>query len=104
MKQGQPIAPMNLYGSVHAFFRKNFVFPRLLREERLELVERVEQGADGGVDYCVMIVLSTGLASLGLLQGSVAVIIGAMLVAPLMGPLIGAGLALVQGNAKLLLV
>ena len=95
------MALMDFSDSVHAFFRKNFIFPRLVRQERLELVERVEQGADGGVDYCVMMVLSTGLASLGLLQGSVAVIIGAMLVAPLMGPLIGAGLALVQGNAKL---
>ncbi|MGB7067668.1 MAG: DUF389 domain-containing protein, partial [Syntrophobacteria bacterium] len=42
--------------------------------------------------------LSTAIASLGLIQNSTAVVIGAMVVAPLMTPLSGAGLALVQGN------
>jgi uncharacterized hydrophobic protein (TIGR00271 family) len=44
------------------------------------------------------------IAGLGLMQSSAAVVIGAMLVAPLMTPLIGAGLAFVQGNLKLLKV
>jgi uncharacterized hydrophobic protein (TIGR00271 family) len=72
--------------------------PRLERSERLELLERIEAGASGGVDYIVMMVLAGTLASLGLIQDSTAVVIGAMLVAPLMGPLIAAGLALPQGN------
>ena len=76
-------------------------FPKLGREERVDLSERIRDGAEGGVDFLVMMVLASTLASLGLLQGSTAVVIGAMLVAPLMGPLIGAGLALVQGNLKL---
>jgi uncharacterized hydrophobic protein (TIGR00271 family) len=76
-------------------------FPRLEREDRKALVERVESGANGGVDFQVMMALSSGLASLGLLEDSTAVVIGAMLVAPLMGPLIGAGLALAQGNLAL---
>lgn len=75
--------------------------PRLERADRKALVERIESGSSGGVDYQVMMVLSSGLASLGLLEDSTAVVIGAMLVAPLMGPLIGAGLALVQGNVRL---
>jgi uncharacterized hydrophobic protein (TIGR00271 family) len=81
------------------WFQRIFLtFPKLERGDRLELQRRIELGAQGGVDYIVMIVLSGSLASLGLLEGSTAVIIGAMLVAPLMGPPIGAGLALVQGN------
>ena len=48
-----------------------------------------------------MMALSTSIASLGLIQNSIAVVIGAMLVAPLMTPLIGAGWALVQGNVAL---
>ncbi|MET0067394.1 MAG: DUF389 domain-containing protein [Candidatus Thiodiazotropha sp.] len=76
-------------------------FPTLERKARLELVERISIGADGGVDFIVMIVLAATLASLGLLQGSTAVVIGAMLVAPLMGPLVAAGLALTQGNLRL---
>ncbi len=49
----------------------------------------------------MMMLLAATLASLGLLQGSTAVVIGAMLVAPLMGPLVAAGLALAQGNLAL---
>ena len=75
--------------------------PRLEREDRVSLVERVRLGAGGGIDFIVMMVLSASLASQGLLQDSTAVVIGAMLVAPLMGPLVGAGLGLVQANPKL---
>lgn len=77
------------------------LFPTLGRGERKELVSRIEIGADGGIDFIVMMLLAAALASLGLLQGSTAVVIGAMLVAPLMGPLVAAGLALVQGNLSL---
>ena len=76
-------------------------FPTLERDERKSLVERIDQGARGGPDFIIMMLLSASLASLGLLQGSTAVVIGAMLVAPLMGPLVAAGLALVQGNPKM---
>jgi len=76
-------------------------FPTLERGERKELVERIAIGADGGVDFTVMMLLAATLASLGLLQGSTAVVIGAMLVAPLMGPLVASGLALAQGNLTL---
>jgi uncharacterized hydrophobic protein (TIGR00271 family) len=77
------------------------LFPTLERGERKQLVERIAIGADGGIDYIVMMLLAATLASLGLLQGSTAVVIGAMLVAPLMGPLVAAGLALAQGNSSL---
>ncbi|MHC5023342.1 MAG: DUF389 domain-containing protein [Planctomycetota bacterium] len=75
--------------------------PRLEREDRLDLLERLELGSTWNADFTVMMGLSTALASLGLLQDSVAVVIGAMLVAPLMTPLIAAGFALIQGNARL---
>ncbi len=76
-------------------------FPKLERDGRIELSESIEMGAKGGADYIVMMLLSSSLASFGLIQGATAVVIGAMLVAPLMGPLIGAGLALIQGNLRL---
>jgi len=76
-------------------------FPRMERDDRLELQARLGAGAIVDRDYLMMMTLSATLASLGLLQGSTAVVIGAMLVAPLMGPLVAAGLALVQGNAQL---
>jgi uncharacterized hydrophobic protein (TIGR00271 family) len=75
--------------------------PQLVREERTELVERIQSNAQWNFDFRLLIGLSTLIATLGLLDNSPAVIIGAMLVAPLMTPLIGLGLAIAQGNQRL---
>jgi uncharacterized hydrophobic protein (TIGR00271 family) len=72
--------------------------PTLAATDRIDLFDRLQVGARWNVDFMMMICLSTAIASLGLMQNSTAVVIGAMVVAPLMTPLIGAGLALVQGN------
>lgn len=76
--------------------------PQLDREDRVSLVERVQSASQWNVDFIALIALSTAIATLGLMQNSAAVVIGAMLVAPLMTPLIGCGLAVVQGNGQLL--
>jgi uncharacterized hydrophobic protein (TIGR00271 family) len=84
-----------------SWFRNKFNFPKLSRDQRRELTGRVREGAACDWDYLVMMSLASALAALGLLQDSTAVVIGAMLVAPLMGPLIGAALALTQGNLNM---
>ena len=76
--------------------------PQLEREDRISLVERVQNASQWNVDFIALICLSTAIATLGLMQNSTAVVIGAMLVAPLMTPLIGCGLAVVQGNGFLM--
>jgi uncharacterized hydrophobic protein (TIGR00271 family) len=76
--------------------------PQLEREDRITLVERVQSASEWNVDFIALICLSTAIATLGLMQNSPAVVIGAMLVAPLMTPLIGCGLAVVQGNGHLM--
>lgn len=76
--------------------------PQLEREDRVSLVERVQSASEWNIDFIALICLSTMIATLGLMLDSVAVVIGAMLVAPLMTPLIGCGLAVVQGNGYLL--
>jgi uncharacterized hydrophobic protein (TIGR00271 family) len=75
--------------------------PQLERADRLVLFERMQEGSRFGFDFAALITLATGIAALGLIQDSPATVIGAMLVAPLMTPIIGAGLALVQGNTVL---
>jgi uncharacterized hydrophobic protein (TIGR00271 family) len=72
--------------------------PNLGAGERIDLFDRLHMGARWNVDFTLMIGLSTAIASLGLIQDSVPVVIGAMVVAPLMTPLIGAVMSLVQGN------
>ena len=75
--------------------------PQLTREARVELFEKLQDGSRWSFDFMTLIGLSTAIASLGLIQSSAAVVIGAMLVAPLMTPLLGCGLAVVQGNFPL---
>lgn len=53
------------------------------------------------VSYWLQIVFSAGIAALGLVLNSPAVIIGAMLISPLMGPIMATGLALAAGDLYL---
>ena len=82
--------------------RQLALFPPLEREERLALVASLKEGSKWNMNFGVLLSCSVIIAALGLLQDSAAVVIGAMLVAPMMTPLIGTGLALVQGNHRLL--
>ncbi|MBK6512742.1 MAG: DUF389 domain-containing protein [Polyangiaceae bacterium] len=53
--------------------------------------------------YWLQLSIAAGIALLGLVLGSTAVIIGAMLVAPLMGPIVGLGMGLAAGSTVLVL-
>jgi uncharacterized hydrophobic protein (TIGR00271 family) len=64
-----------------------WVRPTLTDVEQEQIVWTATSNADLTLDYVVLMVVSAMLASLGLLLNSAAVIIGAMLVAPLMSPL-----------------
>lgn len=72
--------------------------PQLQRSERISLFEEMEEKSRWSFDFAALMILATAIAALGLLSNSGAVVIGAMLVAPLMTPLLGGGLAVVQGN------
>ncbi|MGJ8676408.1 MAG: DUF389 domain-containing protein [Akkermansiaceae bacterium] len=79
----------------------NVTLPQLSRDERIQLFAEIEGKARWSFDFAALMVLATTIAGLGLLADSAAVVIGAMLVAPLMTPLLGGGLAVVQGNLPL---
>jgi len=51
--------------------------------------------------YWLEVIFSAGIATFGLVESSPAVIIGAMLISPLMGPLMATGLALAIGDVYL---
>ena len=76
--------------------------PTLDREEQIEVYRNIHRDARPDVDFFVMIGLSALIATFGLLQNSAAVIIGAMLVAPLFSPLLAISLSIIQGNVRLL--
>lgn len=71
------------------------------RDARLELARSLEEGSEPSLEFLGLISAAAMLAAFGLLQNSAAVIIGAMLIAPLMTPIMGAGLSLAHGNRPL---
>lgn len=75
--------------------------PTLTDEEQIEVYRAIHRGSRPDVDFFIMIGLSTVIATYGLFQNSSAVIIGAMLVAPLFSPLIALSLSIAQGNIRL---
>ncbi len=79
---------------------RQYVHPPSI-EERKEIIDEITEGASSGFDYFLLVVLSCSIATMGLITNSSAMIIGAMLVAPLMSPIIGLGLASITGNGKL---
>ena len=67
--------------------------------ERYEIVlKEISEGSEPGARFFLMVGISTLIAGFGLIMNSTAVIIGAMLVAPLMTPIFGIALALIRGH------
>ena len=75
---------------------------RLNLQQRAEVYARIRRGARPDADFFILIALSAMIAALGLIINSPAVVIGAMLVAPLMSPIVGAGLAIILGDTRFL--
>lgn len=76
--------------------------PVLTASDRDEARATIREGSRARADFYIMIGLAAVLAALGLLLNSPAVIIGAMLVAPLMSAIVGLGLGVVEGDTHLL--
>jgi uncharacterized hydrophobic protein (TIGR00271 family) len=68
--------------------------------DRSLILASVARDARLDTKFLLLITLSAAIATLGLLQNSAAVVIGAMLVSPLLGPImgIGFGLATIESN------
>lgn len=63
-----------------------------------EVIARRREECGLTARYLLLLAMSAGIAILGLLLSSPAVVIGAMLLSPLMGPIIGIGFALATGD------
>ncbi|MBN2846945.1 MAG: TIGR00341 family protein [Coriobacteriia bacterium] len=74
---------------------------RALRISREELYEDLSSGTKLTVSYGVMVALSTVVAAVGLVRNDVAIIIGAMVIAPLLGPNIALSFASTLGDTTL---
>lgn len=82
-----------LHKQIRNFFVRNFDV-RQEKEDELETIESIRKGIEFKGTNLWVLIFATFVASLGLNTNSTAVIIGAMLISPLMGPIMGFGLGL----------
>lgn len=75
---------------------------KFYRVSREELLSEVGDGTKLNRIFVAMVVLSSIVAAVGLSRDSVAVIIGAMVIAPLLGPNMGAALATTLGDVGMI--
>ena len=71
-------------------------------ERRGEVHVQLRNASRPSFDFFLLVILSCIIATQGLLVDSAAIIIGAMLVAPLMSPIIGLGLSSLSGDDRML--
>lgn len=73
-----------------------------ITRSREELYEQIVAGAKLNNNFIYMVIMSTIVAAIGLLEDNVAVVIGAMVIAPLLGPNMALAFATSLGEGKLL--
>ncbi|MGM0541734.1 MAG: TIGR00341 family protein [Pseudomonadota bacterium] len=71
-------------------------------EAREALYEGVEKGVQLDVNFVVLVILSSLVAAIGLITNNVAVVIGAMVIAPLLGPNLALSLGTAMGDLSLI--
>ncbi|MFL2630221.1 MAG: TIGR00341 family protein [Thermodesulfobacteriota bacterium] len=73
------------------------------KSTREELYERVVKGVDLNLNFILMVILSSIVVTIGLSEDNIAVVVGAMVIAPLLGPNIALSFAASIGNKSLIL-
>lgn len=86
--------------------------PKQIEKERAEkgslstareaLYQEVEKGARLEANFLILVILSTIVAAIGLVEDNVAVVIGAMVIAPLLGPNLALSLGTALGDMHLI--
>jgi uncharacterized hydrophobic protein (TIGR00271 family) len=76
---------------------------QITASQQVQAYQEVQRGARASTDFFVLMAMAAAIAALGLLMDSPAVIIGAMIIAPLMSAIFGISMGIVQGDTHLLL-
>lgn len=88
---------------LEAWKRKYFVGRRVSPQAHQHMQDSLMDEAELDIDYVVLTVGACLIATLGLLSNSAAVIIGAMLVAPLMSPIRTVAFGILEGDLELVI-
>ncbi len=92
------------YLSPSFWMKKSDIYSRIREKERddMDIYNLLSRGAIPSVEYYVLTVLSCVISTIGLILGATAVIIGAMIVAPLMTPILAFSLGVIWGDIALI--
>lgn len=81
---------------------KTTLFTSLTEDDKSNAVEQLIEDSSPRDDFFLLIVLSILMATFGLLMNNVAVIIGSMLIAPLLSPILSLSLGVVMADSKII--
>lgn len=96
---GSRVAQFRTVGAVRGWLLQSF---EVSQDSRVTIVQRMLAGhARAAPAYWFQLCIALGLATLGLVLNGPAVVIGAMLVSPLMGPIVELGMGLAVGSPLL---
>jgi uncharacterized hydrophobic protein (TIGR00271 family) len=87
------------------FWREKYGEYQVIRKKEegdISTHKALSAGASPTREYYILTILSTVIATAGLIMGSTAVVIGAMIVAPLMTPILALSLGVVWGDLRLM--
>jgi len=75
---------------------------KLTKAQKTQTVEKLFHESTPNCDFFLMLILSTIIVTLGLLMNNIAIVIGGMLVAPILSPILSLSMGVVVGNQKLM--
>ena len=78
------------------------LFSSLTKKDKTDAVDHLISGSTPTQDFFLMIILSILTATFGLLLNSMAVIIGSMLIAPILYPILSLSLGIIMSDFKLI--
>lgn len=76
-------------------------FFRIEEERQKKIADEIKERSKPNLDFIVLVTFSSIIVALGLITDNAAVVIGGMLIAPLVWPILALGLAIIKGNGRL---
>jgi len=78
------------------------LFNNLTEKDKNDAIENIIQHASPRKDFFLMMVLSVAMATFGIILNSVVILIGSMLIAPLLYPILSLALGIITSDRKLM--
>lgn len=97
------VLPVEATLPIEAAQGKPKISTNIIETSREALYQTIEQNARLNQNYILLVLLSTIVAAVGMLENNIAVVIGAMVIAPLLGPNIALAFGTVLADSRLML-